>query len=217
MKLDRDKYLLEDEARRLLQAARSRFCGTRKRRHVHAARDYALLATGLNTGFRAIELVGLRVGDLRGVVGPSRNERPARVRVRRAKKRVETFDEVTLPETARAALAEYLGPLAQADKEAIARIFPISVRQVERLFKYYLKLAGLSSVYVPHSMRHTRAISLAERYRDPKLIQDALGHSSLVTTERYLHTIGLDQKLVDVDLAPTGDASGGEKHDGHAS
>lgn len=215
MKLERHKFLLEDEAKRLLQAARSRFCRTRKRRHIHAARDYALLAVGFNTGLRAIELTGIRIGDLRGVIGPTRAERPAKVRVRRAKKREEVWEELALPDTARTALVEHLGELGE--KHASDRVFPISVRQVERLFKYYLKAAGLDTSYSPHAMRHARGVMLYEKHRDLTIVKAALGHASIASTEQYLHAVDLQPKLAATDVSPNDPAPAPEeKTDGRS-
>jgi len=43
----------------------------------------------------------------------------------------------------------------------------------------------------PHSLRHAAATSAYRGTRDLRAVQDFLGHSSLATTERYLH-VGLD-------------------------
>jgi len=43
----------------------------------------------------------------------------------------------------------------------------------------------------PHSLRHAAATSAYNGTRDLRAVQDFLGHSSLATTERYLH-VGLD-------------------------
>lgn len=216
-KLEREKYLTEDEFRRLLQAIRTRVRMTsgggtpfdRRRKgeaHPHMARDYALFATSGLTGIREHELVGFRVGDLRGVVGETREERPARLRVRRAKKKDPRtggpiWEEIALPETARLALVEYLRTLDPESKEPHSRVFPLSTRQVRTLFKYYARRAGLSAAYSAHALRHTRGMILAAKFKDVKLVQQALGHAKLETAAIYIHTVGLDEKLAGTDIA----------------
>lgn len=215
-KLDREMFLIEEELKRFLQAIRSRvrlsnggLISSRRKKgqpHPNAARDYAMFATSALTGIREHEIVGFRVGDLRGVIGETRAERPARLRVRRAKKKDPRtggpiWEEIALPETARLAMVEHLRALPPEKKEAYSRVFPLSTRQVRTLFKFYARRAGLAPCYSAHALRHTRGMILAAKYKDVKLVQQALGHASLKTTEKYLHTVNLDEKLAGTDIS----------------
>ena len=224
-KLPRDKYLTEPELRQLLAAAKARIRawdggarfapdGSVRRRgtpHPNAARDYALLATAALTGLRGVELVGLRVGDLRGVIGPTRDERPARTKVLRAKRRDAAGlkgipDEIVIPASARLALQDYLKPLPVEQKRPWSRVFPISVKRAQEVFKFYAARAGLNPAYSLHALRHTRGTMLYEQHRDLKLVQSALGHARLETTAIYMHTVDLERKLEETDLQdPTPD------------
>jgi len=220
LKLDRDKFMEESELKRLLAAVRSRvrtsdggrtFLANGERRgegdaHRNMKRDYALLATSALTGIRAIELVGFRTADLRGVIGETQDERPGRVRIRRAKKRdpksglIGVEEEVILPETARRAILEYLKSVPPEEKLPWDRVFGITTKQAQRLFKLYARRAGLNPVYSLHSLRHTRGTELYRLHRDLKLVQTALGHSKLETTSVYMHTVDMDAKLAATDL-----------------
>jgi integrase len=220
MKLDRDKFMSEEELKRLLAAVRSRvrksdgghsFLSSGKRRgkgdpHPNMWRDYAVLATSALTGIREIELVGFRVGDLRGVVGETQEERPARVRVRRAKKRDPTTgqlgveEDVIIPDTARKALVTYLSTLPAEERRPWSRVFPITTKQAQRIFKFYAKRAGLNQAYSMHALRHTRGTELYRKHRDLKLVQTALGHANLETTSIYMHTVEVDEKLAATDI-----------------
>lgn len=214
MKLDREKYMLPDELKRLLMAVRTRVRvsaggdGPWRRvgaPHPNQRRDFALLCLGAMTGLRVSELVGFRWGDLRGVHGESSAERPGKLRVRRSKKRDRrtggpVYDEITFAETARKALSDFAASLPPSARDPVERVFPITVRTAERIFKTYAKRAGLPSSLSIHSMRHTHAIELFKKYKDIQLVQSALGHADIKTTQVYLHAVGQDEKLADMDI-----------------
>ena len=229
LKLDRDKFMEESELKRLLAAVRSRvrtsdggqsFLPNGDRRgegdaHPNTKRDYALFATSALTGIREIELVGFRIADLRGIIGDTRSERPGRVRIRRAKKRdpksgqLGVEEEVVLPETARRAILDYLESMSAQEKQPWSRVFAITTKQAQRLFKLYARRAGLNPAYSMHSLRHTRGTELYRLHRDLKLVQNALGHANLETTSVYMHTVDMDAKLAATDLEEEDGPEGG--------
>jgi site-specific recombinase XerD len=59
-----------------------------------------------------------------------------------------------------------------------------SVRQFLRQFKIE---ANIKSVVSPHKFRHSHATALLEQGTDLRVIQEELGHSSIKTTQGYLH------------------------------
>lgn len=61
---------------------------------------------------------------------------------------------------------------------------PNSVRQFLKQFK---KLAGIKVIVSPHKFRHSHATALLEQGTDLRVIQEELGHSSIKTTQGYLH------------------------------
>lgn len=182
----RDKYLTSDEFKRLLEAARTR-------RHRNALRDYTLLAVAGLTGLRPIELIKATFGEL------ALDDTPSWLRIVTAKQRMKSLrrDTVLLPPTATEALKRYLGTRPGRDMED--RLFPLSTRQVGRLFRYYAKLAGLNRAYSVKALRHFRGLRLYEQTKDPQLVKDQLRHRRMSSTEVYIHTVARE-RAAEVDV-----------------
>jgi integrase len=77
--------------------------------------------------------------------------------------------------------------------------FGIGIRRVEQLSKFCAKKAELPELekfgrWSPHKMRHTHLTRLVEAGQELGIVgslrhaQEQAGHSSLQTTETYLHT-----------------------------
>ena len=64
---------------------------------------------------------------------------------------------------------------------------PLSTQAVRNIVKKYVSLAGIERNITPHSFRHTFASLLLEEGVDLRYIQEFLGHSSISTTQIYLH------------------------------
>ncbi|RKY60456.1 MAG: hypothetical protein DRP95_04265, partial [Candidatus Latescibacterota bacterium] len=63
------------------------------------------------------------------------------------------------------------------------RVFP---RQVEGAFRWVREKAGLPDVRI-HDLRHTFASRLVDKGVMVEVVRKLLGHSSIVTTVRYIH------------------------------
>ena len=63
---------------------------------------------------------------------------------------------------------------------------PLQTSYVRSLFKRLGSKAHIAKRCHPHGLRHTFAAGLAEEKIDIRIIQRALGHSSLGTTARYV-------------------------------
>lgn len=73
----------------------------------------------------------------------------------------------------------------------------ISTRQIGALIPAAAKRAGILRRISPHFLRHSVATAHARRGTQPWDVQRLLGHSSLATTELYIHT--LDSLVAAVD------------------
>ncbi len=56
-----------------------------------------------------------------------------------------------------------------------------------KIFKKYLELSGLDSRYSPKWFRHSFATNAMRLTKNPILIKEILGHSSISTTDIYTH------------------------------
>lgn len=146
-------------------------------------RDRAILELFYQTGVRLSELCGLLwedaasgISSLR-VRGKGGKERRVPV-VGEAREALRALRESLSPSG-----APLSGPLF-ADKDG----GPLSPWQVSRIVKKYAREAGLSVRVSPHALRHSCATHLLDREADLREIQSLLGHASLGSTQRYLHT-----------------------------
>lgn len=73
---------------------------------------------------------------------------------------------------------------------ASARLTP---RSIEASMKRYVALAGLPQTTTPHVMRHTFATDLLSQGVDIRVLQEFLGHKSIMATQIYAHVTS--QKL----------------------
>lgn len=73
---------------------------------------------------------------------------------------------------------------------------PLSTQDVRNIVTKYSGLAGLDKNVTPHFFRHSFASLLLDEGVDIKYIQEFLGHSSISTTQIYLHTSEAKKKQI---------------------
>jgi site-specific recombinase XerD len=75
-----------------------------------------------------------------------------------------------------AATAQYVFPSRRAS---------LTARQIRHCMTRYLKLAGITKAYSPHSLRHTFATQLLNAGASLEVVKELMGHRSLDVTLRY--------------------------------
>ncbi len=72
---------------------------------------------------------------------------------------------------------------------------PISPRYVQQMVKRTATKAGITKNIHPHTLRHSFATDLYRETGKIRLVQKALGHANLSTTQIYTHIV--DEELED--------------------
>lgn len=144
-------------------------------------RNRLLLEVLYGAGLRVSELVGLNYADVEW------NEGCLRVTGKGRKQRLCPVGPVAIE------LLHYFHTRHAPEKQHAAAVFcspdgaRLSTRQVQRLLKHYLAIAGLPLDLTPHKIRHSFATHMLNHDADLRLVQELLGHSSLSTTQIYTH------------------------------
>ncbi len=175
------KALTTLEARALLTVARRTVTGQSSKRFL-AHRNRAIIEILLFTGLRVGELVALDTMSVRPlesslfVRGKGGRERIALLVDEECRNAVGAYDELRRtmsPETKTWLLN--------------ARGHALSTQGVAHVLKGLSRQAGIKRRVTPHMLRHTAATLLLHRGVDVRVVQEFLGHASIVTTQRYTH------------------------------
>jgi len=170
-------FLTEAEKRRLLKELRGRSS-------TMAIRDRVVIELFLGTGIRLQELVDLDIDDVdldaKHLHVCAKGDVP---QVKFLKSKLRSLLRGYLKERRR-----------QGDGECQALFLSnrgtrLSERQVARRLEHWLKAAGIEKQLTPHSLRHTFATHLYSRTGDILVVQRALGHRDLSTTQIYTHLV----------------------------
>jgi len=153
------RYLKHSQVLRLIDA-------------IEDPRDKLIVRTIYATGVRVSELCNINIQDI------DFEEHTIRIRGKGEKIRIVFLDDETLEGIRTFIGAAVDGPLfvGQQGKH-------ISPRAIQHLFRHYAP-AGIT----PHKIRHSYASELYRRSKNLRVVQENLGHTSIKTTEIYLHT-----------------------------
>ena len=146
-------------------------------------RDRAILEVLYGCGLRVSEACGLRISDV------FLEEGFVRVIGKGDKQRLVPLGEVA-SDAVRAYL-EVRGEPADTDSEDILFLnrFGRAISRVSlfNLVKKQALVAGVRKEISPHTFRHSFATHLIENGADLRIVQEMLGHESILTTEIYTH------------------------------
>ncbi len=153
------KYLKHNQVLRLIDS-------------IEDTRDKLIVRTIYATGVRVSELCNINIEDI------DFDEHTIRIRGKGDKIRTVFIDEDTLAGLSKFIGNRIIGPLfvGQQGKH-------ISSRAIQHIFKHYAP-QGIT----PHKIRHSYASELYKRSKNLRVVQENLGHTSIKTTEIYLHT-----------------------------
>lgn len=173
------RFLTREETRRLLTAAEAY--------NPAAALAVPMLAL---TGLRVSELVSIRWGgffeDLSGNVGLRIVGKGTKART--VKIRPDLWNRIK-------AYREARGETIDFDEADESPLFanregqPMSDRYMRQLVSTCAKQAGIKKAVSPHWLRHTSATLALDGGAPLLQVQRDLGHASITTTQRYLHTV----------------------------
>jgi len=135
-------------------------------------RDKLIIRTIYATGVRVSELCNINIEDI------DFEEHTIRIRGKGDKIRIVFVDDDTLEAIRKFTGNQIVGPLfvGQQGKN-------ISPRAIQHIFRHYAP-EGIT----PHKIRHSYASELYRRSKNLRVVQENLGHTSIKTTEIYLHT-----------------------------
>ena len=146
-------------------------------------RDRAILETLYGCGLRVSEAAGLRISDV------YLDEGFVRVTGKGDKERI-----VPMGEMAAKAVREYLevrpDPFSpKYDDILFLNRFGKTISRVSlfNMVKKQAMAAGVAKEISPHTFRHSFATHLIENGADLRVVQEMLGHESILTTEIYTH------------------------------
>jgi len=153
------KYLKHNQVLRLIDS-------------IDDPRDKLIVRTIYATGVRVSELCNMNIEDI------DFDEHTIRIRGKGDKIRLVFVDEDTLTE-----ILDFVGHRIEGPLFVGQQGKHISSRAIQHIFKHYAP-SGIT----PHKIRHSYASELYKRSKNLRVVQENLGHTSIKTTEIYLHT-----------------------------
>jgi len=147
-------------------------------------RNRAILEVMYGCGLRVSELTHLRLSDL------FFQEGFIRVRGKGSKQRLVPMGRQAIRATEHWMAQRRVMTVAKAGADILflnRRGAPLSREMVFLMVREQARCAGIAKTISPHTLRHSFASHLLENGADLRIIQQLLGHESILTTEIYTH------------------------------
>jgi integrase/recombinase XerC len=170
-------FLTTGEKKRLLKELKGRT-------DFSALRDRAMIEVLLGTGIRLGELAALDMDDI------DLDAKHLRVRAKGNVPQVK-FIKTDL----RTFLRRYLAERRRHGRPEMEALFlsnrdgRLCQRQIANRLAHWLRKAGIEKELTPHGLRHTFATHLYGATNDLLVVQRALGHRDVSTTQIYTHLV----------------------------
>ena len=139
-------------------------------------RDKLILSVLHSTGLRVSELIEIKIQDI------DFSERTIFIKGKGNKERIVLFDKDTKEE-----ISAYLNFRVKKSEYLLVNNYghPLSARYIQMMIKKYAEKAEIKKNVTPHVLRHSYATHLLKRGVDIRIIQQLLGHSSILSTQIY--------------------------------
>lgn len=181
------RIISREDIEKLLNCVYSKIAGAGAS-HKYHRRDAAVLETLFATGARVYEISNLRAGCVDLSTGT------IRIMGKGGKERYIQIGDNSV--------VELLSKYYEENKERIREsgFFFVNNRgrrfteqSIRLMIRKYVKLAGIEKNITPHMFRHSFATYLIEEEVDISCVQQILGHSSIKTTQIYIHVAARKQ------------------------
>ena len=147
-------------------------------------RNRAILEVLYSCGLRVSELVNLKISDI------FPDEQFIRVFGKGSKQRLVPIGEPALKAIRLYREVRDAGPVARSSEDILflnRRGGKLTREMIFLIVKEQAAAAGIRKEISPHTFRHSFATHLVENGADLRVVQEMLGHESILTTEIYTH------------------------------
>ena len=147
-------------------------------------RNRAILEVLYSCGLRVSELVNLKISDL------FLDEQFIRVFGKGSKQRLVPIGEPAIKAIEFYRQVRDAGPVSKSAEDILflnRRGNKLTREMVFHIVKEQAEAAGIRKNVSPHTFRHSFATHLVENGADLRVVQEMLGHESILTTEIYTH------------------------------
>ena len=164
-------FISVDEALNLLQTLEKYIQEKQEPKKSQALKALALIALLYGAGLRVSEACSLKWKDI------DFSRKTLRIEGKGGKERFVTPPELTL---------KTLRRLEQTSPYLFGKA-PLNPRTAYNHVKHWGQVAGLLKPLTPHALRHSFATHMLTSGANLRVLQELLGHSSLVATQKYTH------------------------------
>lgn len=172
------EVLNDEERRTLLQQP--------NKRYVTGMRNYCIILMMFDSGLRASEVINLKVSDINLNTGKIKV-----VQGKGKKDRILWINEDSLKQ-----LRQWRERIPESEDGYVFPTLkgePLKDSYLRAMIARYGKRAGIEKRVHPHMLRHSFGTDLYRETKDIRMVQKALGHANLTSTQIYTHII--DEEL----------------------